>query len=339
MKEVGISNSVSTNAKRAFQDELAVFCDLEPEIEDFGGALTAGLSTDPKTLPCKFFYDKRGSEIFDKICELEEYYVTRTELGLLDEYAAEMLRFCGDNIHLIEFGSGSSQKVRKLLDSGEEVSAYSAIDISRDHLIDSCVAVADVYPQLPVSAICADYTGPFDLPELPAPGSRKIGYFPGSSIGNFTREDAALFLKRAAKLLGNGSGMLIGIDLKKDPALLHAAYNDFSGVTAEFNLNLLHRAKKELGVPIDVSAFRHDAVYNAQEGRIEMYLVSVVDQSVEWRGARYDFSAGERIHTENSYKYSVEEIEALAAGAGYRLEQSWIDANRLFSVHFLSLEG
>ena len=318
--------------------KLAAFHDLDPELEDFSETLLTGLTAKPKSLPCKFFYDKRGSEIFDKICNLKEYYVTRTELSLLDKYSSDMLGFFGDDIHLVEFGSGSSWKIRKLLDSGSSIKAYTAIDISKEHLLDSCVALADEYVNLPVSAICADYTRKLRLPALPLNGCKKVGFFPGSSIGNFSREDAVNFLKNAASALGSGSGLLVGIDLKKDVNLLEAAYNDKAGVTAEFNLNLLFRAKKELGISFNLDNFKHEAVYNSALGRIEMWLVSKTDQTIEFQGNNFVFTKGERIHTESSYKYSIDEIKVLASSANYSISKSWIDAERLFSIHFLSLK-
>jgi dimethylhistidine N-methyltransferase len=317
-------------------NKLAAFYDFAPEIEDFGDALIRGLTSSPKSLPCKFFYDKRGSELFDLICKLPEYYVTRTELQLLNDYSEEILSFCGDNLHIIEFGSGSSHKIRSLLNSPDKVKAYTAIDISREHLIRSCLDLAKNYKSLLVSAICTDYSKTFNLPDLPAEGSRKIAYFPGSSIGNFSRQDAALFLKRAGNLLGSGSGLLIGIDLKKDQSLLNAAYNDSQGITAAFNLNLLHRARAELKVPFEVEKFTHDAIYNAEQGRIEMYLESKVDQALSWKGNLFKFKSGERIHTENSHKYSLDEIETLANSSGYKVEKRWVDKASLFSVYFLS---
>tara|TARA_B100000886_G_C20425772_1_gene493903 strand:+ start:3219 stop:4190 length:972 start_codon:yes stop_codon:yes gene_type:complete len=319
--------------------KLAAFHDLEPELENFSDTLVTGLMKSPKSLPCKFFYDKRGSEIFDKICNLKEYYVTRTELSLLEKYSTEMLGLFGNDIHLVEFGSGSSKKIRKLLDSGKSIKAYTAIDISKEHLLDSCSTLADEYVDLSVSAICADYTRKLCLPTLPLNSYKKIGFFPGSSIGNFSQEEAVSFLKNAASALGSGSGLLVGIDLKKDTKLLEAAYNDKAGVTADFNLNLLFRAKKELGISFDLNSFQHQAVYNSNLGRIEMWLISKTNQSIEFRENKFVFTKGERIHTESSYKYSIDDIKELASSANYHISKSWIDANRLFSIHFLSLKN
>ena len=291
-----------------------------------------------KTLPCKFFYDKRGSEIFDQICQLEEYYITRVELEIMSACARSMLNFAEHGVHLIEFGSGSSQKVRHLFDTNKNIVAYTAIDISREHLVESCARLSREYSDISVSAICADYTKEFNLPKLPFPKARKVGYFPGSSIGNFLREEAVEFLKRAGELLGPNSQMLVGIDLKKDREVLEAAYNDSQGVTAEFNLNILQRAVKELGVSIDIERFRHQSVYNQEIGRIETHILSTEVQSLDWRGKIINFDAGEKIHTENSYKYSIEEVHALASDGGYLLETSWLDEKSFFGVHLLALK-
>jgi len=263
--------------------------------------------------------------------------VTRVELEIMACYARSMLNSYEQAIHLIEFGSGSSQKVRHLFETNKNIVAYTAIDISREHLIESCAQLSREYGDIPVSAICADYTKEFNLPELPSPTARRVGYFPGSSIGNFSREEAGEFLKRAGKLLGPNSQMLIGIDLKKDKEILEAAYDDSQGVTAKFNLNILHRAANELDVRIDPEKFRHIAVYNQNIGRIEMYLLSAEEQSLVCLGKTIRFEAKEKIHTENSYKYSIEEVHSLASDGGYSVEGSWIDKNSFFGVHLLSL--
>jgi len=318
---------------------LDAFHDLAPEPEDFLSALVAGLSAQHKSLPCKFFYDKPGSALFDRICELPEYYVTRTENALLEEIADEIATLAGPGAHVIEFGSGSSRKIRTLLDSLDRPAAYSAIDISRQHLLDSTRDVARDYPAVAVSAICADYTRPLDLPVRDAaPGARPLAFFPGSSIGNFSHAEACGFLKNvAAMLTETGGDLLIGVDLKKDVAILNAAYNDAAGVTAAFNLNLLARANRELAGDFDLAGFRHEAIYNAEEGRIEMYLFSTRAQVATVAGHRFRFADGEPVHTENSYKYTVEEFRALARRAGFDAAASWTDRNRLFSIHYLRL--
>lgn len=319
---------------------LAAFHDFAPEPEDFLSALVAGLSAQRKSLPCKFFYDKQGSALFDQICALPEYYVTRTENALLGDVSGEIAALAGPGAHLIEFGSGSSRKIRTLLDTLVRPTAYTAIDISRQHLLESTRAVALDYPSVAVSAVCADYTRPVELPGLEAAlESRPLAFFPGSSIGNFTRDDARDFLVNVATMLRpTGGDLLIGIDLKKDVAILQAAYNDAAGVTAAFNLNLLARANSELGADFDLAGFRHQAIYNAAEGRIEMFLFSTRDQQVTVGGRQFTFADGEAVHTENSHKYTVEEFHDLAKSAGFQPSASWVDTDRLFSIHYLRLE-
>lgn len=320
-------------------ERLAAFYDLEPALEDFGEAVIAGLSQPQKTLPCKFFYDEAGSKIFDAICDLPEYYPTRTETALMEATAAEMADLFGPACHVIEFGSGSSVKIRFLLDALETPAAYTALDISRDHLIAACQSVAADYPDLPVNAVCADFTRPFDLPAGPKNASRTLGFFPGSSIGNFTRPEAAEFLLSARQILtGPEPGFLIGVDLRKDASILEPAYNDAAGVTADFNLNLLVRANRELGSDFDLDGFRHHALYNEAEGRIEMHLISLRAQDVTVNGRTFHLRADETIHTENSHKYAPEEFAELAESAGYTPERLWIDENRLFSIHYLTVD-
>lgn len=315
---------------------LAAFHDYHPEVEDFEAAVIAGLGATPKTLPCKYFYDQRGSALFDRICNLDEYYVTRTEIGLLERYAGEMAALMGDGCHLIEFGSGSPRKVPLLLDALSDIAAYTAIDISREHLLSSTRALAEARPMLEVNAICADYTAPLDLPPPKSrPDAKPAVYFPGSSVGNFDPDGARTFLRRTAKMLRAGGELMIGVDLKKDLDILHAAYNDRDGVTAAFNLNVLERINTELGANFDIDAFSHDAFYNAQQGRIEMNLRSLCTQSVRLGRLEFGFADGERIHTENSYKYTVEEFQQLAGDAGFVPVHVWLDDDRLFSIHYL----
>lgn len=319
--------------------QLDAFHDFAPEPEDFLSALVAGLTAPRKSLPCKFFYDKRGSALFDRICELPEYYVTRTENALLERISGEIAGLAGPGVHLIEFGSGSSRKVRTLLDSLERPAAYTAIDISREHLLESTRELARDYPAVAVSAVCADYTRPLALPGLEArPGVRPVAFFPGSSIGNFSHDEARDFLANVAAMLRpTGGDLLVGVDLKKDVAVLEAAYNDRAGVTAAFDLNLLARANAELGADFDLAAFRHQAIYNEEEGRIEMYLFSTRDQQVRVQGHVFRFAAGEAVHTENSHKYAVDEFQALARAAGFAPAACWTDPGRLFSIHYLRL--
>lgn len=316
---------------------LSAFHDFEPESDDFAAAVVDGLSRQHKTLPCKFFYDKRGSVLFDRICDLPEYYVTRTEIALLKAHAPHIAALMGPGCHLIEFGSGSGIKVPILLDALERPAGYTAIDISKEHLLQSTAALARSRRGLEVTAVCADYTRPFDLPRIKgAADARPVVFFPGSSIGNFDAVEATAFLqKTAAMLRSHGGAMLVGVDLRKNPAILNAAYNDANGITAAFNLNLLVRANRELRADFNLTGFRHQAVYDANQGRIEMHLVSLRDQVVRIGGLRFGFRAGETVHTENSYKYTVDGFQKIAAAAGFHAVRAWTDEDRLFSIHYL----
>lgn len=314
------------------------FYDFHPDAGDFRTEALEGLLGEPKRISPKFFYDKRGSELFDRICELEEYYPTRTETAILDRYAGEIAALIGEDSTLIEYGSGSSRKIRVLLDALGGRLTYVAIDISKQHLLESAAALSEAYPDLEVIAVCADYTKPFGLPEPDRnPNGKRVVFFPGSTIGNLSPLDAIRFLKTTAERLGPRGSLLIGVDLKKDPRVLHAAYNDAAGVTAAFNMNLLRRMNAELGADFDLSAFRHDAFYNHDAGRIEMHLVSLKEQRVRFNGSSIAFANGETIHTENSYKFDVEEFHSLAARAGFQPERVWTDPKRLFSLHYLTV--
>jgi L-histidine Nalpha-methyltransferase len=319
-------------------DLLQSFDDLAPESDDFLSEVVKGLSQRPKTLPCKFFYDERGSALFDAICELPEYYPTRTEIALLEGISLDLTRHIGPHAHLIEYGCGSVRKVRPLLDSLEAPAAYVAVDISREYLLAAAQTLAGDYPDLDVHAVCADFTKPFEVrPPANRPHARRVGFFPGSTLGNFTPDDARRFLSNAVELLGPGGAMVIGIDLKKDVDILNAAYNDSQGVTADFNLNLLSRINRELGGDFDLTKFRHQAHYNAGAGRIEMHLYSMEEQPVHIDGSTFRFREGESIHTENSHKYSVEEFRSLARDAGFEPAQVWMDDAQLFSIHYLTI--
>ena len=311
-----------------------VFHDLAPGEESFRDAVFAGLGQQPKTLPCKFFYDARGSALFEEICRLPEYYLTRTEIAILDRYAAEIAVHIGPHCRLVELGSGASLKVRILLRALEMPTAYVPVDISRDHLREAAGQLAADFPDLPVVAVCADYTRPFRLPPLPGPKGKRVAFFPGSTIGNFEPQAVVRFLGHCAELLGPEGEMLIGVDLKKDPAILNAAYNDQAGINAAFNLNLLRRINRELDGDIDPDGFAHVACYNPQEGRIELYIESLAAQRATIAGRLFRFAAGERIHTENSYKYAIAEFHALARHAGFLPVHTWTDEARLFSVHY-----
>lgn len=312
-----------------------VFHDYWPAPARFQEDVLSGLAKHQRQIPPKYFYDQEGSRLFDAICQLPEYYPTRTEVGLLKEYGAEMAQYVGEGSVLVEFGSGSSLKIRLLLEALQPA-AYLPIDISREHLFASASELAADYPGVAVHAICADYARSLTLPESFAE-EPKAGFFPGSSIGNFEPQEAHRFLERMAALLGSGSGVLIGVDLKKDIALLESAYNDSRGVTAAFNLNLLRRINRELKGNFDLAGFEHRALYNAARGRVEMHLLSLKDQTVSVGKQTFEFQAGETLHTENSYKYSVEEFQQLANSAGFQPQRVWTDERGLFSVHYLNL--
>lgn len=310
------------------------YYEFEHAGEDFRAAVVNGLSQPQKRIPSKYFYDKRGSQLFEQITRLPEYYLTRTEVALLRSHAAEFAELIGPHASLVEFGSGSSTKVRILLDALDAPSAYIPIDISRDHLIDSAKGLAVAYPELLVVPVAADYTQPLELPEIPNEVVR-IGFFPGSTIGNFSHAEAVDFLHTLATELGTDNGLLIGVDLKKDPAILHAAYNDAAGITAKFNLNILHHINRELGADFNLDGFTHDARWQPEKGSIEMHLVSTHKQTVRIDSHVFEFAQGESIHSEDSHKYTIEEFHALAAEAGWRAFRHWTDADNLFSIHYL----
>ncbi len=314
---------------------LAAFHDFEPRLDDFETAVVEGLSRPAKELPCKFLYDERGSRLFDDICALDEYYPTRTEIAVLRARAGRVAELIGGPCHLVEYGSGSSVKVRILLDALPEIAAYTPVDISKGHLIRSAASLARDVPDIKVIAVCADYTRPFEIPPLADhPDARRVVFFPGSTIGNFPRDAAQSFLAATAKVIGPGGALLIGVDLRKDRRVLEAAYNDAKGVTAAFNINLLARINRELGGDFDLDGFRHVARYDEAAGRVEMHLVSLKRQSVHVDGATFSFGKDETIHTESSYKYAMDEFQALGRAAGFAPVESWTDEKGLFSVHF-----
>lgn len=320
------------------QSETPLLTDHAPNASRFRREVLRGLGADPKSVPPKYLYDQRGSQLFDEICELDEYYPTRTELAIMRRHIAEMSAHVGPRVCLIEYGSGSSLKIRLLLDHLEEPAAYVPIDISRDHLVEAADLLAVDYPDLAILPVCADFMEPFELPDGMDGEARKIVYFPGSTIGNLHPPQAARLLRSIADLCEPDGGLLIGVDLKKDPRTLEAAYNDRRGVTARFNLNLLHHVNRVLDADFDPSAFRHHAFYNAEIGRVEMHLFSRRRQRVRIADRVFDFEEDESIHTENSYKYSPEEFAALAARAGLGVRKCWTDPQRLFSVQFLTVD-
>jgi dimethylhistidine N-methyltransferase len=300
-----------------------------PGADSFGNALMTGLRQTPKQISAKYFYDAAGSQLFDEICALPEYYQTRTETELLQRHAPEIAALMGDGAEIVEFGAGSLRKIRILLDRGAARS-YVPLDISGDYLQDVVRTLAGDYPTLAVRPIVADFTLPMDIPGQ----ARRAGFFPGSTIGNF-RPEAAMALLRRMRAVLNGGGLLIGVDLVKDPARLHAAYNDAAGVTARFNKNLLVRANRELGTNFAVDAFAHHAPYNVPMQRIEMYLVSLKRQVVTLRGQEFEFSQGEALYTEDSHKYTIDGFRDLATRAGFSPRAVWTDKEALFSVHWL----
>jgi dimethylhistidine N-methyltransferase len=311
------------------------FHDLHPTPADLAAEVLAGLRRRPRYIPPKFFYDARGSQLFDAITATPEYYLTRTEVEVLKANAAEIAARVGTGSLLVEPGGGSCAKVRILLE-GLRPCAYVPMDISREHLRAAAEQVAAEFPWLEVHASCTDFTRAMELPATaPEPEGPRVAFFPGSSIGNFDPEGAVGFLTAVATLVGPGGFLLIGVDVKKDRAVLDAAYDDAAGVTAAFNLNLLERINRELGADFDLGAWRHRAYYDESRGRIEMHLVSARDQTVHVAGEGFAFAAGETIHTENSYKYGVEEFQALAQRAGFVPEAVWTDEHRLFAVHLL----
>jgi len=309
---------------------------LRPETSDFAQDVLAGLAADPKRVPAKYFYDERGSTLFEAITALPEYYPTRTELGILGTRAAEIAQLIPKGAALIEFGSGSTQKARILLAEAKALAAYVPVDISAEFLGEEAARLKRDLPHLDVLPVSADFTKPFDLPEQIRSRPR-VGFFPGSTIGNFEPHEAAQFMRHVARLLGPGATLIIGVDLIKDFAVLKAAYNDAAGVTAAFNLNLLRRINRELKANFDLSRFRHYAFYNREQRRIEMHLASSVAQKVRVRGKTFDFRRGETIHTENSYKYTIDSFRALAAGTDWSPAAVWTDPARHFSVHALML--
>jgi dimethylhistidine N-methyltransferase len=314
----------------------AALNDFEPKLDAFYEEVVHGLNQDDKTLPCKFFYDERGSKLFDQICDLPEYYPTRTEMAIMKANIAEITALLGPGCRLVEYGSGSSLKTRVLLDNAPDLASYHPVDISREHLLQTARRLAAVYPDIEILPICADYTCEFALPDASRDAESTVVYFPGSTIGNFTPIQAREFLARIAEFCGNDGGLLIGVDLKKSPHVLEPAYNDAQGVTAAFNMNLLARINRELEGDFDLGQWEHFACYNPFQGRIEMHLVSLCNQQARIGKTRICFDEDEMIHTESSYKYSREGFAALAASAGWHLRQIWVDPDQLFSVQFLT---
>lgn len=317
--------------------DLDYFVDLEPKKQiEFYEAAVEGLSLPQKTISPKFFYDERGSKLFDKICETPEYYVTRTEVELLNNIQDDLLKLVEPGSAIVEYGCGSSIKIKTLLSALPKPSHYIAIDISKTHLISTAEEIASNYNNISVAAICGDFMEPIDWPERASFESlKRLAFFPGSTIGNLNPEEASQFLKYVRHLVGDEGTFIIGVDMKKDVDIFNRAYNDKEGHTADFNLNLLHRMKNELNADINISEFSHKAFYNEKVGRVEMHLTSNIKQSIKINNLEFFFEKGESIHTECSYKYSVEEFSALAKKSGFSVLKSWSDKRNFFGIYFL----
>lgn len=323
-----VSNLSSTKSQLTSSDSTS------SHEQSFLSDVLTGLGDSQRHFNCKYFYDLRGSQLFDAICETDDYYVTRTELAIMDQYLEEMVEQIGRQVMLLEYGSGSSTKTRKLLAKLEQPAAYVPIDISEEHLLQAANTLRELFPDIEVLPVTADFTSEFELPRSQKEATHAAVYFPGSTIGNFPPAEAKQMLARFAKIVGSDGGLLIGFDRQKDPKTLEAAYNDSQGVTAAFNLNLLHRINRELGADFDVDAFEHRAVYFPNEGRIEMQLVSKCAQTVNVGGKAFEFSSGEHIRTEYSHKYKIEDFTALAAEAGFSLRKHWSDPKQYFAVMY-----
>src|SRR5882724_12425547 len=305
-----------------------------PESADFLADVIAGLSSNPRTIPSKYFYDELGAALFQKICELPEYYVTRTEIDILDRSRADIASQLGPNLELIGLGTGAGTKTRILIEALENPAVYVSVDISQKQLRQSTALFRKIFPDLEILPVCADYLQPVTLPSPRHKAARNVVYFPGSTIGNFEPNEALEFLCRIANVSGRGGGLLIGVDLQKDQNVIEAAYNDSAGITAQFNLNLLAHINREVGADFDLSQWRHRAIYNSEAGRIEMYLISAVDQTVRIYDRQFHFRAGEKILTEHSYKHTPEGFIALARQAGFDFLKLWTDDARLFGVFY-----
>lgn len=310
--------------------------DYEPAAGDLLNEAIHGLKQTPKQLPCKFFYDAKGAELFEQICELDEYYPTRTELGIMQDHLPEIAAAIGSKTRVVEYGSGEGLKTKLLLDALIDPVAYVPIDISKQQLQRMAHQLAERYPDLEILPICADYTATRELPQPKRGFNKTVTYFPGSTIGNFKPDQAVAFLAKIAESSPNDGGLLIGVDLKKPVDILEAAYNDDAGITAAFNLNLLRRLNDECGANFVLNEFEHQAVFNQKNGAIEMHLISSAEQNVEMGNQQFDFTDGEIIHTENSFKYSLQEFAELAKSAGWHLQQVWLDSNKWFSVQYFT---
>jgi dimethylhistidine N-methyltransferase len=304
---------------------------------EFAADVVGGLRTSPKRVPAKYFYDADGSQLFERITGLPEYYPTRCEMRILRERAADIAALIPDGAALVEFGSGSNKKARILLQAAPRLGCYVPVDICREMVEQEAAELKPDFPQLKVLPVAADFTQDFALPAEAEAAPLRVGFFPGSTIGNFEPHEAARFLRHVGKILGPDARLIVGVDLIKPADVLNAAYNDAAGVTARFNLNLLKRINRELGGNFDLGCFEHHAFYNRERHRVEMHLASLKRQKAKVAGETIEFRAGETIHTENSYKYSPEKLSALARGAGWRPLSCWRDERCYFSIHALQL--
>ncbi|MBK8259190.1 MAG: L-histidine N(alpha)-methyltransferase [Polyangiaceae bacterium] len=317
---------------------LRVF-DLHPTGSDFEAEVVEGLAKPQKTLPCKYFYDADGAQLFEAICATQEYYLTRTERRIFKEHLPDIAKRVGPRAMVIEPGSGSGVKTRMLLEALESPAAYVPVDLSRTQLLVTSAEIAGALPDLEVLPVCADYSQPFPLPGPMSGSGRRLVFYPGSTIGNFDRPEATQFLKRMAEEAGPGGGLLIGFDLKKDPTVLHAAYNDSHGLTARFNKNLLVRIAKHCDTDLELDNFAHYAFYNPAHGRVEMHLVAVRDHTVRIKEHKFVFNAGESIWTESSYKYTRAEVRGLATRAGLEVAAEYVDDKNWFLVALFNVKA
>ncbi len=305
--------------------------------ENFRDEVLDGLSKSPRQLPYKFFYDQRGAQLFQEICDLPEYYITRTEIEILRLHGADMAKALGPQVELIGLGTGAGTKTRILLEELHNPAVYVPIDISKEQLEKSSARFREMFPTLQVLPVCVDYLEPFELPLPRRLSSRSVIYFPGSTIGNFEPEIASEFLARLVDVAGDGGGLLIGVDLQKDRGVLERAYNDAAGVTAQFNKNLLVRINREVEADFDLNRWQHHAIYSPSEGRIEIYLISDKEQTVHIGAREFQFRAGEEILTEYSYKHTIAGFIELARQAGFHFEQVWTDDARWFGVFYFTV--
>ena len=310
-----------------------------PEPSEFEIDVLEGLHSTPKQIPAKYFYDAAGSQLFERITELAEYYPTRCEMRTLRRHATDIAKMIPAGAALVEFGSGSSKKARIILRAAPKLAAYVPVDICGEMIEQEAAELRPNFPQIKVLPVTADICKPFALPEEAKAAPLRVGFFPGSTIGNFEPHEASAFLRNAANILGRGAALIIGVDLIKPVEVLNAAYNDDEGITAQFNLNLLTRINRELGGTFRLDTFEHHAFYNRERHRVEMHLASLKRQKVRVAGETIDFRVGETIHTENSYKYSVESLAALARGVGWLPAGAWTDSRKYFSIQAFTLAG